>query len=174
MVGDHWSRFTKSRFLNICSLPAVYEAEDLQPQIQSGVDRSAQTRQVHIKSPRIHLHTPPIPTCSRWYDHEWLKADYKPDSPPLPNTDTYSWCSKQHLEGNSLETNIYFCSSILRDTYTWVISTSLSVYPRLATRGSYTSPGTYSTPTSPPSTKCVPPLSGKGSGTHYMPHPAFR
>ncbi len=19
-------------------------------------------------------------TCSRWYDHEWLKADYKPDS----------------------------------------------------------------------------------------------
>ncbi len=47
----------------------------------SGVDRSAQTRQGHIKSPRIHLHTPPNPTCSRWYDHEWLKADYKPDSP---------------------------------------------------------------------------------------------
>ncbi len=33
------------------------------------------------KSPRIHLHTAPNPTCSRWYDHEWLKADYKPDSP---------------------------------------------------------------------------------------------
>ncbi len=49
----------------------------------SGVDRSAQTRQVHINSPRIHLHTPPNPTCSRWYDHEWLKADYKPDSPTL-------------------------------------------------------------------------------------------
>ncbi len=31
----------------------------------SGVDRSAQTRQLHIKSPRIHLHTPPNPTCSR-------------------------------------------------------------------------------------------------------------
>ena len=39
------------------------------------------TRQVHIKSPRIHLHTPPNPTRSRWYDHEGLKADYKPDSP---------------------------------------------------------------------------------------------
>ncbi len=50
----------------------------------SGVDRSAQTRQVHIKSPRIHLHTPPNPTCNRWYDNEWLKADYKPDSPPPP------------------------------------------------------------------------------------------
>ncbi len=43
----------------------------------SGVYRSAQTRQVHIKSPCIHLHTPPNPTCSRWYDHEWLIADYK-------------------------------------------------------------------------------------------------
>ncbi len=52
----------------------------------SGVDRSAQTRPVHIKSPRILLHTPPNRTCSRWYDHEWLKADYKPDSPtPLFN-----------------------------------------------------------------------------------------
>ncbi len=28
--------------------------------------------------------TPPNPTCSRWYDHERLKADYKPDSPPPP------------------------------------------------------------------------------------------
>ncbi len=54
----------------------------LSTQKLSGADRSAQTRQVHIKSPRIHLHTPPNPTCSRWYDHEWLKADYKPDSPP--------------------------------------------------------------------------------------------
>ncbi len=53
-------------------------------QKRSGVDRSAQKRQVHIKSPRIHLHTPPNPTCSRWYDHEWLKADYKPDSPHPP------------------------------------------------------------------------------------------
>ncbi len=35
------------------------------------------------KLTRIHLHTPPNPTCSRWYDHEWLKADYKPDSPPM-------------------------------------------------------------------------------------------
>ncbi len=50
----------------------------------SGVDRSAQTRQVHIKSPCIHLHTPPNPTCSRWYDHACLKADYKPDSPSPP------------------------------------------------------------------------------------------
>ncbi len=25
-----------------------------------------------------------IQLCSRWYDHEWLKADYKPDSPPPP------------------------------------------------------------------------------------------
>ncbi len=32
------------------------------------------------KSPHLHLHTPPNPTGSRWYDHEWLKADYKPDS----------------------------------------------------------------------------------------------
>ncbi len=54
----------------------------------SGVDRSAQTRQVHIKSPRIHLHTPPNPTCSRRYDHEWLKADYKPD-PALPPISPY-------------------------------------------------------------------------------------
>ncbi len=53
----------------------------------SGVDRSAQTRQVHIKSPGTHMmHTPPNSTCSRWYDHEWLKADYKPDSPPPPPT----------------------------------------------------------------------------------------
>ncbi len=50
----------------------------------SRVDRSAHTRQVHIKSPHLHLHTPPNPTCSRWYDHEWLKADYKPDSTPPP------------------------------------------------------------------------------------------
>ncbi len=48
----------------------------------SGVDRSAQTRQVHINSSRIQMHTPQNPNCSRWYDHEWLKADYKPDSPP--------------------------------------------------------------------------------------------
>ena len=32
------------------------------------------------KSPHLHLHTPPNATCSPWYDHEWLKADYKPDS----------------------------------------------------------------------------------------------
>ncbi len=38
------------------------------------------------KLTRIHLHTPPNPTCSRWYDHEWLKADYKPDSPTHPTT----------------------------------------------------------------------------------------
>ncbi len=25
-------------------------------------------------------------TCSRWYDHEWLKADYKPDSSIHPGT----------------------------------------------------------------------------------------
>ena len=30
-----------------------------------GVDRSAQTRRVHIKSPRRHLHTPRNPACSR-------------------------------------------------------------------------------------------------------------
>ena len=47
----------------------------------SGVDRSAKTKQVRIKSPRIHMHTPPNPTYSRWYGHAWLKADYKPDSP---------------------------------------------------------------------------------------------
>ncbi len=36
---------------------------------------------------RIHLHTPPTPTCSRWYDHEWLKADYKSEwfTPPPPS-----------------------------------------------------------------------------------------
>ncbi len=53
----------------------------LRTQKFSGVDRSAQTRQVHIKSLRIHLHPPPNPTCSRWNDHEWLKADYKAASP---------------------------------------------------------------------------------------------
>ncbi len=55
----------------------------------SGVDRSAQWRQVHIKSPLIHLHTPPNPICSRWYAHEWLKADYKPDSHPPPSMYNY-------------------------------------------------------------------------------------
>ncbi len=50
----------------------------------SGVDRSAQTPRVHIRSPRLHLHTPPNPTCSWWYDHEWLKADNKRDRPPPP------------------------------------------------------------------------------------------
>ncbi len=39
------------------------------------------TTVVVIKSPRIHLHTPPNPTCSRWYNHDWLKDDYNPDSP---------------------------------------------------------------------------------------------
>ncbi len=61
-------------------------------QTLSGVDRSAQTREVHIQSPRIHLNTPPNPTCSRWYDHDWLKADYKPDSPPpTPTPDGTNW-----------------------------------------------------------------------------------
>ncbi len=41
-------------------------------------DRSA------LKSPRIHLHTPPNPTCSRWYEHDLLKVDYKPVPPPPP------------------------------------------------------------------------------------------
>ncbi len=48
-------------------------------------DRSAQTRQVHINSHAYMLHTPSNPTYSGWSDHEWLKADYKPDSPPHPN-----------------------------------------------------------------------------------------
>ena len=56
-----------------------------------GVDRSAQTRQVHIKSPRLHLHTPPNPTCIRWYDHEWLKAGYKPDAPTPTPTPSVMW-----------------------------------------------------------------------------------
>ncbi len=60
----------------------------------SGVDRSAQTRQVHIKSPRKHLHTPPNPSCSRWYDHEWLKADYKPDSRPPPTHTPIPCCAQ--------------------------------------------------------------------------------
>ncbi len=42
------------------------------------VDRSAQTRQVQINSPDLHLHAPPNSTCSRWYDHEWLNADFQP------------------------------------------------------------------------------------------------
>ncbi len=29
----------------------------------------------------LTTHTPPNQTCSQWYDHEWLKANYKPDSP---------------------------------------------------------------------------------------------
>ncbi len=32
----------------------------------------------------IHLHTPPNPTCSPCYDHEWSKADFKPDLSPPP------------------------------------------------------------------------------------------
>ncbi len=49
-----------------------------------GDDRSVQ----QDRSTLTHTHTPPNPICSRWYDHEWLKADYKPDSPP-PSTVTW-------------------------------------------------------------------------------------
>ncbi len=66
----------------------------------SGVNRSAQTRQVHIKSPRIHLYTPPNPTCSRWYYHEWLKADYKPDSAQPPST--HSTVSRGNLDQDTI------------------------------------------------------------------------
>ncbi len=61
--------------INLCSLFTTSIVCPIWTRL-SVVDRSAQTRQVHIKSPRIHLHTPPNPTCSLWYDHEWLKADY--------------------------------------------------------------------------------------------------
>ncbi len=70
------------RVIPFCSLVAELNRW-LGTQKLLGVDCLAQTRQVHIKSPRTHLHTPPNPTCSRWYDHEWLKADYKPDSPTI-------------------------------------------------------------------------------------------
>ncbi len=49
----------------------------------SGIDHLAQTRQVQISSPHRHPHapaTPPNPTCSGRFDHEWLKVDYKPDT----------------------------------------------------------------------------------------------
>ncbi len=74
----------QSLLIPFCS-PVAELSQWLGTQKLSGLDRSAQTRQVDSKSPRIHLHTPPNPTCSRWYDHDWLKADYKPDSthPPL-------------------------------------------------------------------------------------------
>ncbi len=94
----------------------------------SGVNRLPQARQVHIKSPRIHLHTPPNPTCSWWYDHEWLKADYKPDSPthsPLPATSALlSVYEEQHLQlathdfsGRHFDIQI---QSLLSECFLWV------------------------------------------------------
>ncbi len=49
-----------------------------------------------------HLHTLPNPTCSRWYDHEWLKADYKPDSPPPPPHPQYSIGSNPTVSRNAV------------------------------------------------------------------------
>ncbi len=54
-------------------------------------DKSKLTQHTYT---RIHLHAPPNPTCSQRYDHEWLKADVKPDPPPPPQSSTSSaWVS---------------------------------------------------------------------------------
>ncbi len=60
-----------------------------------GVDRSARTRQVHIKSPRIHhvhLHTSPNTTCRTLVIWPWVVESRlnKPDSHPPPHTHTHS------------------------------------------------------------------------------------
>ncbi len=70
------------------------------------------------------------------------------DTEGSPATD--SWCIRQLLGGNSLQTIIHFCSLILHGTCPWAISTSLSVFPWPPTRGSYTPSGTYSASTSCP------------------------
>ncbi len=53
---------------------------------------------------QITTHTPasPNPTYSRWYDHEWLKADYKPDPPPptpTPHPHPSIWMASKHVPG---------------------------------------------------------------------------
>ncbi len=44
--------------------------------------------QAGLVQDRSSTHTPP--TCSRWYDHKWLKADYKPDSSIHPRWEVHS------------------------------------------------------------------------------------
>ncbi len=111
------------------------------------VDRSAQTRQLHIKSPRIHLHTPPNPTCSRSYDHEWLKADYKPDSPPLrsfvssflPSILSSFIHSSRHLFNlNKLISNYFsaYYRSITNRKFTPTTIVAVTAVPRQITRTS--------------------------------------
>ncbi len=42
-----------------------------------------------------HQHQTQQTTCSRWYDHEWLKADYKPESSIHINTKRVIQCQNR-------------------------------------------------------------------------------
>ncbi len=53
-------------------------------QIRMNQDRSKLTWLTHHTYTRIHLYIPPNPTCSRLYDLERLKADFKRDNPLPP------------------------------------------------------------------------------------------
>ncbi len=70
--------------IHFCS-PVAELSRWLGTQKLSGVDHSAQTKQVQINSPHLHLHTTLNPPCSRWYALERLKADFKPDSHTHPH-----------------------------------------------------------------------------------------
>ncbi len=130
--------------ISFCSLVAELNRL-LGTQKLSRVDRSAQTIQVHVKSPCINLHTPPNPTCSRWYDHEWSKADYKPDSPPLTSipislwlyklvqSNSYIFCGGKSLSVHRLGQlhNSIFSLHLYFAGYLHVVY-SITVYPRAA------------------------------------------
>ncbi len=75
----------------------------------------------------MYCYTPPNPTCSQWYDHEWLKADFKPDSPPLYCTaTTYSDTSElrplrpfMRLLQSVFNCDVALCQRVHVFYYTW-------------------------------------------------------
>ena len=57
----------------------------------------------------IQLHTPTNPTCSRWYDPERLKADFKPHPPPQMGE-----FNVQHVKTNMLKYgSTYLCRHLI-------------------------------------------------------------
>ncbi len=83
-INELGNRLARNQYIGLSDSFLVWRnwAGNLAPPKLSGIDHSAQTRQVQINSLHLHLHAPPNPTCSRWSDLERLKAHFKPDSPP--------------------------------------------------------------------------------------------